>query len=423
MKISNNFAIENLNNSFKVKQTKTIKPETQQVEQPKIDAQYYRANYGIAFKGQNQEAEISNLYIPLYDKNGELKQLNVFIPNGENKSLLMVLNGPLLELALDKDGEVDAKKLKLSSEIFKKFFNERQQEMNKLAHFYETFPKDMEEKFGEVFPENPEEIDTDGMTEEEIAEFFPYGTNNRMGRMKEEYAELAEKYKEAAQYDKVLPFAMRKVVNYAILMRDLGKDDMSFVEENEKMDKKISELQDGKCGTRFNLAQKMVKASQRYKGKYDMQFMNRIADLMKEVSIGYNESDFDETVNIMQDVLSIDKENEDKVYDGFLKFIKKYQMVDEYSKNIFMNVFNPVTKKYDEKALELLNNIITETIDVTFSDKIMENNSFQDSSYAEQEIIREYFEYLRDEKTGEITKETPNVTIFAEARVSKYLNI
>ena len=88
-----------------------------------------------------------------------------------------------------------------------------------------------------------------------------------------------------------------------------------------------------------------------------------------------------------------------------------------------MNVFNPVTKKYDEKALELLNNIITETIDVTFSDKIMENNSFQDSSYAEQEIIREYFEYLRDEKTGEITKETPNVTIFAEARVSKYLNI
>ena len=51
----------------------------------------------------------------------------------------------------------------------------------------------------------------------------------------------------------------------------------------------------------------------------------------------------------------------------------------------------------------------------------MENNSFDDSSYAEQEIIREYFEYLRDEKTGEIVKQAPDVTIFAEARVSKYL--
>ena len=423
MKISNNFAIGNLNNSFKVKQTKTIKPETQQVEQPKIDAQYYRANYGIAFKGQNQEAEISNLYIPLYDKNGELKQLNVFIPNGENKVLPLQIKDLDLGFVVDAQGDVDAKKLNMYSTIFKRFFIEKQEEMYKLAHFYETFPDDIEEKFGEQFGFQEEVIDTDGMTDEEIAEFCPQGRDGGMGRMREEYTELAKKYRKAAKYENVVPSAMLKSRSYLFLMNDLGIDDMSFVDENEKMNNKISDLQNEKCGNRFNLARKLVITSRQYKNKYDMQFMNRIVDIMKEVSIGYNESDFDETVNIMQDVLSIDKENEDKVYDGFLKFIKKYQMVDEYSKNIFMNVFNPVTKKYDEKALELLNNIITETIDVTFSDKIMENNSFQDSSYAEQEIIREYFEYLRDEKTGEITKETPNVTIFAEARVSKYLNI
>ena len=150
-------------------------------------------------------------------------------------------------------------------------------------------------------------------------------------------------------------------------------------------------------------------------------FMERIVDVMRETSVGYDKNSFLETVNVIQDVLSVDKENEEKVFAGFLEFIKVYQDADMVRKDIFMNVFNPITKKYDEEALKVLKEKAHEIVDVVFAEDLMDKNSVKDIYLAEQGIIKEYFEFIRDEKTGEITQNQPNMEVFASARISKYL--
>ena len=425
MKISNNFAVGNLNNNFKSKQTNTTKPETQQIEQPKVDAKYYRANYGVAFKGQTKEAEYLNLYFPAYGKDGELKQLNVVIPKSKGKNLPMILKGESLKYVLNEQGEVDAKKLHDYSTLFNRFFIERQAESLKRANFYEALLKDFEETFGHLgetseYSEEPQ-IDTLGMTEEEIAEYCPDKADMGFGRKKEEYAELAEQHRKNAEYEPVAAYAKFTTEQYFRIMAKYGETDISFVDANERLYQKYAEVQENKCGNRFFLFPELVKCSQRFKNKYDIPFMERIVDVMRETSVGYDKNSFLETVNVIQDVLSVDKENEEKVFAGFIDFIKVYQDADMPRKNIFMNVFNPVTKKYDEKALDVLKNIASQTIEVLYTERLMDKNPIKDIDLAEQKIISEYFDFIRDEETGEVTQNQPNMEVFASARISKYL--
>ena len=427
MKINNNFAIGNLNNNFKSKQINTIKSEPQQLEQPRVDAQYYRANYGVTFKGQTRDAEYVNLYFPAYSKDGELKQLNVVIPNSKGKNLPLILKGESLKYVLNEQGEVDAKKLNDYSILFKRFFIERQAESLKRANFYEALLQDFEEAFGHYdeireYSEEPQ-IDTLGMTEEEIAEYCPDKADSGVGRKKEEYAELAQQYRKNAEYEPVSTYAKFTTEQYFRVMAKYGKTDISFVDANERLYEKYADVQENKCGNRFFLFPELMKCSEKYTKTYDIQFMNRILDVMRETSVGYDKKSFLETVSVIQDVLAVDKENEEKVFAGFIDFIKVYQDADMTRKNIFMNVFNPVTKKYDEEALKVLKEKAFEIVDVVFAEDLMDKNSVKDIDFAEQEIIKEYFEFIRDEKTGEITQNQPNMEVFASARISKYLKV
>lgn len=427
MKINNNFVIGNLNNNLKAKKTNITKTEIQQTEQQKVDAQYYRANYGVAFKGQTRDAEYVNLYFPAYSKDGELKQLNIVIPNSKGKNLPLILKGESLKYVLNEQGEVDAKKLNDYSTLFKRFFIERQAESLKRAKFYEALLQDFEETFGHhgetsEYSEEPQ-IDTLGMTEEEIAEYCPDKADSGFGRKKEEYAELAQQYRKNAEYEPVSNYAKFTTEQYFRVMAKYGKTDISFVDANERLYEKYADVQENKCGSRFFLFPELIKCSEKYTKTYDIQFMNRILDVMRETSIGYDKKSFLETVSVIQDILAVDKENEENVFAGFIDFIKVYQEPDLIRKNIFMNVFNPVTKKYDEEALKVLKEKAVEIVGAIYTEDLMEKNSIKDIDLAEQEIIKEYFEFIRDEETGEITQNQPNIEIFASARISKYLKV
>ena len=128
MKINNNFSINKINNNLSINKKITANPKIEQIEQPKINAQYYRANYGVAFKGQTEPIQYNNIYFPIYDKNNKLKQLNVLIPDENEKTLPLILKDKYLEFVLDEKGEINSKKLNNFSTLYKKFFHEKQNE-------------------------------------------------------------------------------------------------------------------------------------------------------------------------------------------------------------------------------------------------------------------------------------------------------
>ena len=167
----------------------------------------------------------------------------------------------------------------------------------------------------------------------------------------------------------------------------------------------------------------MYKASFRYKGEYDIEFMDNVIDVLAVNSSGINAKDIDTTAKVTKEILDIDKENKEIVLDTFIKFTKSYGLADENSKDLFSNLFNPKTQKIDIQGLPIVECLLDRTSKLLYTKALAQKNSIKNCEIAEKSIVKEYFDFIRNEETGKIEKDISDKETFIRCRISKYLKI
>lgn len=183
---------------------------------------------------------------------------------------------------------------------------------------------------------------------------------------------------------------------------DIFGFDKSNLEKKIKFVTQLEELEtnySGEC-----VVDDFIKESKSDNGEIDFKFANNLLRLIKNTPVYLPERLVSHRSEILKDFTSLEPEKSDEIAQAIIKLSSIYDVDDENTifEEFFTQAFNPLTKKFDEEAFDLLMQAVG-NVKIKFEDFHISNDiDLARLAQGEVDTINGYFELVRNPQTGSI---------------------
>lgn len=139
--------------------------------------------------------------------------------------------------------------------------------------------------------------------------------------------------------------------------------------------------------------------------KADLNKIKKLTELVRNSADAYSHVEY--MNNLINKFISYDKDNENEIFNAMLRVSKGYPISEKDGcfENAFEYCFNPLTKEYDSKRVDVLIeflNEVGENIDLNAEDF---DKEFERYNQFEKETLDKYFNSITNPFTGKLTEE------------------
>ncbi len=182
--------------------------------------------------------------------------------------------------------------------------------------------------------------------------------------------------------------------------------DYSEIDKKMQLASKLEdiEINYGVKDIKAGLTSEIIEHSKRANGIFDINFAQTLIELISNSDYFSPNKLIKHRSDIIKTFSAIDSENQEEILRTMTKLSSLFEVDDENDdfESVLIQAFNPITNKFDKKAATLLLELVPLVKKATEDMPIKTDEDFENFLQKQLELIRHYFETIRDNQTGEI---------------------
>ncbi len=395
---------------------------------PAICNQYfYQPHNNISFGKANENPELPSYLILKDNKRGSSKILGILTLDSGEKVTITLSKNIIEKFLTQNNGELDKNSIQKFLSIYKIILQEITNQENKEKQFLEAVAKGESPRtpIDNVSYLNPQDDLRNSILSSlsEPSDNFIYSFFNGIkdDKLRQNFAKkFLSQYNQAPQsrFDKAM---QRTSCVFEICKTQEGYD-FSNIEQKIQIAIKLEDIKRnyGVIDIEEDLTSDIIQHSKDKTGKFNIGFAQALIELIK------NSNSFipDKLVKHRSDIINIfsamDSNKQNEITDTIVKLSSVLE-IDDTNNNFeaaLIQIFNPVTGNFDEKAAELLLELAPLVTEATESLPIETKEDYSRYLQRQRKLIRDYFKIIRNDETGEIKQNS----ISPEEYIRQYIN-
>lgn len=156
-----------------------------------------------------------------------------------------------------------------------------------------------------------------------------------------------------------------------------------------------------------DLISEIIQHSKGTNGNFDVNFAQTLIELISNSNSFLPNKLVKHRSDIIKTFSAIDPESHEEIISTMTKLSAIFE-IDDWNKDfesVLIQAFNPITNKFDTKAATLLLELVPLVKEATDDMPIETEEDFKNYLLKQQELIKNYFEAVRDKQTGEIKQD------------------
>ena len=167
------------------------------------------------------------------------------------------------------------------------------------------------------------------------------------------------------------------------------------------------EISYGVQDIRTDLISDIIQHSKGTNGNFSIEFAQALIELIRNTNCFIPDKLVEHRSDIIKSFSAIDPENQEAILSTITKLSTIFEIDDRNNdfETVLIQAFNPISNKFDKKAATLLLDFVALIQKVTDELSFDTDEDFENFLIKQQEIIKHYFETIRDPQTGEIKQD------------------
>lgn len=414
MNISNNFNF--LQNNFtQIHHKDNSSPNNQDIiknSTPAICNPYFYQSYNSISFGESHEIPEQPTYLILKDNKGCSSKILGILTLDSGEKVTITLSKSIIEKFLThNNGELDKNSIQKFLSIYKVILQEITTLENKENQFLEAVAKGESPitPIDNISYLNPQDDLRNSMLSSlsESSDNFIYSFFNGIkdDKLRQNFAKkFLTKYNQVTQsrFDK----AMERTSRVFEICKIKGGYDFSNIKQKIQIAIKLEDIKRnyGVIDIEEDLTSDIIQHSKDKNGKFNIEFANALIELIKNSNSFIPNKLVKHRSDIINTFSAIDTENKEEIIRTMTKLSSLFEIDDENDnfESVLIQAFNPITNKFDKKAATLILELVPLVKEATDDMPIQTDEDFENFLQKQLELIRHYFETIRDNQTGEI---------------------
>lgn len=391
------------------------------------DPYFYQSYNNISF-GQSHEIPEQPTYLILKDnKDCSMKIIGILTLDSGEKVTITLNKSTIEKFFIQNNCELDKNSIQKFLSIYKIILQEITTQENKEKQFLEDVAKGESPRtpIDNISYLNPQDDLRNSMLSSlsEPSDNFIYSFFNGIkdDKLRQNFAKkFLSQYNQAPQsrFDKAM---QRTSCVFEICETQEGYD-FSNIEQKIQIAIKLEDIKRnyGVIDIEEDLTSDIIQHSKDKTGKFNIGLAQALIELIK------NSNSFipDKLVKHRSDIINIfsamDSNKQNEITDVIVKLSSVLEVDDTNNdfETALVQIFNPITGNFDEKAAELLLELAPLVKDATESLPIETKEDYSRYLQKQRDLIIDYFKIIRNEETGEIKQNS----ISPEEYIRQYIN-